>query len=1240
MFDRKVGYYQLMKKLKQKWSLKGSLSLIDIGYDYYVAKFTNMDDYNYVLTQGPWMINDGYLTVRKWVHDFVPDDSPLRFLTAWIRIPFLSVEYLDANFLKRLRDKIGKIVRVDHTTATVERAQFTRISVEVDLTKPLLSMFRLHNRIWHIQKNDKGQLEKNGVNGLGDNKEAASSHPYGSWMHVKKPARKRISKDTSKILDNSKVAHGSEENNVKVRNPQKRQSNTGGSRFNVLSSMGGEDDEAHHDGTTIVKDLTGNVNHDDELEKNQMDTTEVPNPKDGNDIVGEQQNHITDDDLFDWSTQAPTKEANRPGEGMERVDMLKKFSIGNNAAIDSMNGPSYVNKIAKTRKSQPNNKPHQSQQNRMPTTTHAESHVSKTTPNENQNHNIFPSHVFPPTKIFQHNQQVNDTPPPSHNVEHHPTVENYENDVPGDAQDCRPQQDLEIDDQPFNDGVEATLSLKKPFVINLIILTHIGVGSSKFLITLKEIIRMNHPNVVTLVETHLDGDRAECLGRQIQYDGHARVDAEGYSAGIWLYWKKSEVNVDIIAYYSQHLTVKISRDGEESWIFSAIYASPDINKRQELWNNLSTFSESLKMPWLLVGDFNETTTLDERHDGTQDMQRRCDKFKNWIENTSLIDLGYSGAKFTWTRGKTVETRKAARLDRGLCNLTWRTRFPEAAVKHLPAINSDHSPLFIKTNGLVPPPRGHKPFRFLSAWLTHENFETFVKTTWRNDIPIVLFLKKFAEDQQEWNKTKFGNIFRKKRHLWARIAGVQKALVERKDKYLLKLETRLRLCDSIDKKTRKFIWGGTDEEKKIHLLSWNTLQKDRKKGGLGIRSMRQANAAFLTKLGWRMLAEPNSLWSQVLRSKYCKGRCDLDMFSSKKNSSNVWQGIVENANFVRRGTRVSVGNGRRTLFWDHCWATETPLSSMAISPIPVEAQDRTVDEYWNSNGLENDSMYWGGSTIGKFSVKSAISLIRNDGDVKLDRKWVLVWKAPVSERIRMFIWLALHDRLLSNVQRVARRLSDDPRCTRCGADEESLDHILRRCPFSFIIWNKLARDKLKQSMDKERKEILISWVAPPVSWVLLNTDGASRGNPGEAGGGGIMRDAQGYFIRAFTENYGICTVTRSEILALLRGILMARDAGIKKLIIKVDSQVVVQLMEGETSCYSPAVLIVHKCRELLRRSDWEVKLEHCYREANRAADWLANHGCEQQERVCMFDSPLLTLCRSSLMMLKVLLGLVM
>ncbi|GKD37572.1 non-LTR retroelement reverse transcriptase [Tanacetum coccineum] len=137
--------------------------------------------------------------------------------------------------------------------------------------------------------------------------------------------------------------------------------------------------------------------------------------------------------------------------------------------------------------------------------------------------------------------------------------------------------------------------------------------------------------------------------------------------------------------------------------------------------------------------------------------------------------------------------------------------------------------------------------------------------------------------------------------------------------------------------------------------------------------------------------------------------------------------------------------------------------------------------------------------------------------------------------------------------------------------------------------------------------------------MLNTDGSSRGNPGDADGGGILWDDRGRFIRTFAENYGICTITRSELLAFMRGINMARDMSIKKLFVKVDSHVVVQLMECDIVRHNNTYFIVKKCRDLLKNTKWEVKLEHCYREANRTANWLANRGFKQEERLLMFDS---------------------
>ncbi|XP_021835968.2 uncharacterized protein [Spinacia oleracea] len=151
MFDSKIGYMSLIKRLKKKWELKGGLTLTDVGHDYFIARFSAMVDYNHVLTQGPWMLDDNYLTIKKWVPNFIPDNAPMRHLTTWVRIPHLSVEYFDKEFLTKIGGKIGKVIRIDQITANADRGQFTRLSVELDLSKPLLSKFWLKGKIWRIQ---------------------------------------------------------------------------------------------------------------------------------------------------------------------------------------------------------------------------------------------------------------------------------------------------------------------------------------------------------------------------------------------------------------------------------------------------------------------------------------------------------------------------------------------------------------------------------------------------------------------------------------------------------------------------------------------------------------------------------------------------------------------------------------------------------------------------------------------------------------------------------------------------------------------------------------------------------------------------------------------------------------------------------------------------------------------------------------------------------------------------------
>ena len=148
--------------------------------------------------------------------------------------------------------------------------------------------------------------------------------------------------------------------------------------------------------------------------------------------------------------------------------------------------------------------------------------------------------------------------------------------------------------------------------------------------------------------------------------------------------------------------------------------------------------------------------------------------------------------------------------------------------------------------------------------------------------------------------------------------------------------------------------------------------------------------------------------------------------------------------------------------------------------------------------------------------------------------------------------------------------------------------------------------------------MIRWKAPIWPCVSLNTDGAMK-RFGYAGAGGLLRDYNGNWLMGFTVNLGMCSVLSAELWGLLHGLKVAWDYGSRHLQVGVDNKNVVLLLERAHPPANENAILVKTIRELLAR-DWIVHMEHVYRKANSAADFLASYSLTKPLGLHVLPSP--------------------
>jgi ribonuclease HI len=136
---------------------------------------------------------------------------------------------------------------------------------------------------------------------------------------------------------------------------------------------------------------------------------------------------------------------------------------------------------------------------------------------------------------------------------------------------------------------------------------------------------------------------------------------------------------------------------------------------------------------------------------------------------------------------------------------------------------------------------------------------------------------------------------------------------------------------------------------------------------------------------------------------------------------------------------------------------------------------------------------------------------------------------------------------------------------------------------------------------------------PVAAHQANIDGGSRGNPGPAAYGVVIRDGRGEIVARLKKYIGQNTNNVAEYFGLIAALDYAQAHGVRALRIESDSELLVKQMRGIYKVKSGDLRPLYERAKKMSQALESFRIDHVYREQNSEADALVNQALDEISR---------------------------
>lgn len=185
---------------------------------------------------------------------------------------------------------------------------------------------------------------------------------------------------------------------------------------------------------------------------------------------------------------------------------------------------------------------------------------------------------------------------------------------------------------------------------------------------LKNMIQQEQPYILFMQEKKCSTSTLESISSKA-WGGcqEVTVDVTGASGGLAIAWNTQHIsltNFHTSHYFIQAMFHLISTNihGHLTNVYFPQESTQKIRQLEtlEILNALGTYTL-----WIMGGDFNMITRLEEKLGGRRKLDKESNNFKHYIQQNGLIDLPFDNIIYTWNNKITSTQQIASRLDRFL-----------------------------------------------------------------------------------------------------------------------------------------------------------------------------------------------------------------------------------------------------------------------------------------------------------------------------------------------------------------------------------------------------------------------------------------------------------------------------------------------------------------------------------------------------------------------------------------------